>query len=269
MSDSTSSVTLGQAGLIGGVAGLLGGMFGVGGGFIIVPCLIGFAKMERRRAHGTSMAATMPIALGSVITYLAHGNVDWAVVPFLTAGSMAGAVVGTQLLRVIPHRALVIVFVVTVLATSTRLLIGSESTGRADLTVLMAMSMVVLGFVAGVLSGLLGIGGGVIRVPGMIVFYDMAAVVAKGTSSADIIPTAIVGTLRNRKHGNVDLRVAGIVGSFGAVAAVIGGTIATRMSDGFSNAMFAILLLAVAASQLRSLRRPSPSVVDTDLVESS
>ena len=66
-----------HAALVGLAAGLLGGLFGVGGGLIIVPGLIGFAAMERRLAHGTSLAATLPIAAASLITYLAHGNVDW------------------------------------------------------------------------------------------------------------------------------------------------------------------------------------------------
>jgi hypothetical protein len=247
-------VTLGQAALVGGAAGLLGGLFGVGGGFIIVPGLIAVAGMDRRLAHGTSMAATLPIAVGSVITYLVHGNVDFVVALFLTIGSMAGAVIGTHLLRIIPQRVLIIVFVVTVLATAARLLVGSDSTGRGDLTLSMSVLLVLLGLATGVLSGLLGIGGGVVRVPAMIVVLDMGAAVAKGTSSAVIIPTAIVGTLRNRKHDNVDLRTAGIVGMFGAATAVVGGTISDRLSDGLSNSLFAILLLAVAGSQLISLR---------------
>lgn len=265
MDSSRSNVKLSQAVIIGCTAGVLGGMFGVGGGFIIVPGLVSFAKMERRLAHGTSMAATVPIALGSVTTYLAHGNVDWPVALFLTIGSMVGAVVGTHLLRIVSHRALVIVFVITVVSAAARLLIGGETTGRADMTVWMAFSIVAIGFVAGLLAGMLGIGGGVIRVPAMVVLYDMTAVVAKGTSSVTIIPSAIVGTYRNRKNGNVDLRVAAVIGVFGAGAAVIGGTIATQMSNQVSNAMFAILLLLVAASQLLSLRHkePGPAPADT------
>ena len=91
-------------------AGLLGGLFGVGGGLIIVPGLVGFAKMERRLAHGTSLAATLPIALASLITYLSHGNVDWPVALFLAIGAIAGAIVGTQLLRVIPKNVLIIIY---------------------------------------------------------------------------------------------------------------------------------------------------------------
>lgn len=251
---SHSSVQFRHAAIVGAAAGLLGGLFGVGGGLIIVPGLVSLAKMERRLAHGTSLAATLPIAAASLLTYLSHGNVDWAVAFFLAIGAIAGAIVGTQLLRVIPKNLLVIVFVITVLATATRLLLGSDTSGRVDLTIPMALLLVVIGFITGTLAGLLGIGGGVIMVPAQVVVLDMVTVIAKGTSVAVIVPTAIMGTIRNRKHANVDIRVAAVVGGFGVVTAVIGGTISDRLSDGVANAMFAALLVFVAITQLLSLR---------------
>ena len=66
----------------------------IGGGLIIVPGLVGFAHMERRLAHGTSLAATLPIAAASLITYVSHGNVDWAVVRRLVSEAAADLVVG-------------------------------------------------------------------------------------------------------------------------------------------------------------------------------
>ncbi len=262
MSLSDSSVRFHQAAIAGAAAGLLGGLFGVGGGLIIVPALASFAKMERRLAHGTSLAATLPIAVASLITYQSHGNVDWAVAVFLAIGAIAGAVLGTHLLRIIPKRLLVIVFVITVLATATRLLLGSESGGRVELTVAMALLLVAIGFVTGTLAGLLGIGGGVIMVPSMVVLLDMMPVVAKGTSVAVIVPTSIMGTIRNRRHANADIRVAAVVGAFGVVTAVIGGTISDRLSPTVANAMFAALLVFVAVTQLLSLRSeeaPTPA----------
>lgn len=260
-----------HAALVGVAAGLLGGLFGVGGGLIIVPGLVGFAKMERRLAHGTSLAATLPIALASLITYLSHGNVDWAVALFLAIGAVVGAIVGTQLLRVIPKTVLVLVFVITVLATATRLLISSDSTGRPELSVAMALALVGVGFITGTLAGLLGIGGGVIMVPAMIVGLGMAPVIAKGTSVAVIVPTSIMGTIRNRKHANADIRVAAVVGGFGAVTAVIGGTISDRLSSQTSNLMFAALLLFVAITQLLTLRpqraAPVASTASTPTVD--
>lgn len=245
--------------LVGLAAGMLGGLFGVGGGLIIVPGLIGFAGVERRLAHGTSLAATLPIAAASLITYLAHGNVDWAVALCLAIGSIVGAVVGTHLLHVIPKNVLVMIFVITVLATATRLLMSSDSNGRVELTVASVLLLVFVGFVTGVLAGMLGIGGGVIMVPAMVVLLGMVPVMAKGTSVAVIVPTSIMGTIRNRKNANVDIPVAAVVGGFGAAAAVVGGTISDRMSDQLSNIMFALLLLFVAITQLLSLRsKPTP-----------
>ena len=256
--------------IVGLAAGLLGGLFGVGGGLIMVPGLVSFAGMDRRLAHGTSLAATLPIAFASLITYVSHGNVDWPVAFFLAIGAIAGAIVGTTLLHVIPKTLLIIIFVITVLATALQLAVGTDSTGRADLTVTMALLLVAVGLLTGTLAGLLGIGGGVIMVPAMVVLVGLVPVVAKGTSVAVIVPTAIMGTIRNRTKANADLRVAAVVGGFGAVTAVVGGTISDRLSDEVSNIMFAALLVFVAVTQLLELRSkpavavPEPSVPTSD-----
>jgi uncharacterized membrane protein YfcA len=267
---SNSSVKFSQAMIVGLAAGLLGGLFGVGGGLIIVPGLVSLAGMDRRLAHGTSLAATLPIAAASLITYVSHGNVDWGVALFLAIGAIVGAIVGTTLLHIIPKNVLIVVFVITVLATATRLVVSTDSTGRVDLSVGMALLLVGVGLLTGTLAGLLGIGGGVIMVPAMVVLLGMVPVVAKGTSVAVIVPTAIMGTIRNRKKSNADIRVATVVGGFGAASAIVGGTISDRMSDQVSNVMFAVLLVFVAITQLLSLRTkpavavPEPSVPSSD-----
>jgi uncharacterized membrane protein YfcA len=77
---------------------------------------------------------------------------------------------------------------------------------------------------------------------------------AKGTSAAVIVPTAFIGTLRNRRNRNADIRVAVVVGAFGAITAVIGAQISDRLSDATSNVLFALLLIVVAITQLMTLR---------------
>jgi len=240
--------------VVGAIAGLLSGLFGVGGGIVIVPGLMALAKMERRLAHGTSLAATLPIALASAITFAASGKVDWPFVLALSIGSIAGAVLGTQLLQVIDKRLLVIVFVVTILFTAIRLILTDETSGRGDLTVGVFLALVVIGLLTGTLAGLLGIGGGVVMVPAMIVLFSIDPVVAKGTSVAVIVPTSIMGTIRNRKKANADIPIAIAVGGAGIVSAVIGSTISKSISDTVANTMFAVLLIIVAVLQLRTLR---------------
>jgi uncharacterized membrane protein YfcA len=246
--------TFGAAAVVGLAAGALSGLFGVGGGLIIVPGLIGIAGFDRRLAHGTSLGATLPIASASLITYIAQGKIDWTVAALLVAGSVWGAVLGTHLLHVVSKRVLTIVFVVTILATAVRLVSTSDVAGRSDLTAWSALLLVAVGLVAGTLAGMLGIGGGVVMVPVMVVLYDMVPVVAKGTSVAVIVPTSSIGTIRNRRNGNVDLRAAAIVGITGMVSAVAGALVAGVMSDQLSNVLFAVLLVVVAATQLLSLR---------------
>lgn len=245
--------------LIGTVAGLLSGLFGIGGGIVIVPALLALLHMERRLAHGTSLAATVPVACASLTTYAAGGNVDWTVALCLVAGAVCGTIVGTQILQVIPKRPLTIIFIIVILLTATRLVLATDAVGRDELTVGGVFALIAIGFVTGTLSGLLGIGGGVVMVPAMVVLFSMPPVLAKGTSVAVIVPSSIVGTLRNRAHRNVDLRIGAAIGAAGVVSAIIGSLIARSLSASLSNGLFAILLVVVAAIQARTLRTPPTS----------
>lgn len=252
-SSASSAIAPWRGLLIGAIAGMLSGLFGVGGGIVIVPALLALTSMERKLAHGTSLAATLPIAAASLVTYSVNGNVDWPVAACLAAGAIVGAVVGTQLLQVIPKTPLTIIFIVTILATAIRLLLSDEATGRDTLSVLGVVALVAIGFITGTLAGLLGIGGGVIMVPVLVVLFAEVPVIAKGTSVAVIVPSSIVGTIRNRKKRNADIPLAAAIGGAGIVSAVIGSLISDGISDGLSNAMFAILLVLVAALQIRTL----------------
>lgn len=232
-------------------AGFLSGVFGVGGGILVVPGLMVFVKMEQRRAHGTSLAAVLPISAASLVTYWLHDHVDWPVAVWLTVGALGGAYVGASLLAVISKRNLALVFAVVLGVIGVRLFFTVSGTGRDDITVGLALAYVVVGVCTGALSGLLGVGGGAIMVPIMAVLFGVPSVIAKGTSLAVIIPTALMGTLRNRSNQNVDLGAAVVVGITGIVMAVVGAWVAASMSDAVSNALFALLLIAVAGRMLR------------------
>ena len=235
-------------------AGFLSGVFGVGGGILVVPGLMMFVKMEQRRAHGTSLAAVLPISAASLVTYWLHDHVDWPVAMWLTVGALAGAYVGASLLAIISKRNLALVFAIVLGIIGVRLFFTVSGTGRDDITVGLALAYVVVGVCTGALSGLLGVGGGAIMVPIMAVVFGVPSVIAKGTSLAVIIPTALMGTLRNRSNQNVDLGAAVVVGITGIVMAVVGAWVAARMSDSVSNALFALLLIAVAGRMLRQAR---------------
>lgn len=105
---------------------------------------------------------------------------------------------------------------------------------------------VVGGFVIGVLSGLLGIGGGILLVPLLTIGFGAAQQVAQGTSLAAIIPTSIVGTITHDRLGNVDRRAAAWTG-VGAIAGTIGGgLLALHLPHAILARGFGLLLLFTA-----------------------
>lgn len=244
--------------MVGIAAGLLSGIFGVGGGILVVPGLTIIARMDQRLAHGTSLAAILPISLASLITYWGHQHVDWPFALWLSCGAIVGSIIGTRLLAVISKRMLGIIFASVLIISAIRLFIATQGYGRDEIHISMVLALIAIGLATGALAGLLGVGGGVVMVPAMIVLFGLPSVVAKGTSIAVIIPTSIMGTIRNRSLKNVDLPAAMTVGCAGIFSAIAGGFISVLLSDTMSNVLFAVLLVAVAARIIfQQLRAPT------------
>lgn len=253
-----------RAAAVGFVAGFLSGIFGVGGGILIVPALVIVMGMDQRIAHGTSLAAVLPIAISGTVSYGLADKVDWPVAVFLAVGAVAGAVVGTHVLHHLPQRVLGVIFAALLIATAVRLLLdNSDAAGRGGLGAGGAVALVVIGLLTGILAGLLGVGGGIVMVPAMVVGFGIPAAVAKGTSLAVIVPTSIMGTWRNRKKRNADLPVAAAVGLAGVASAYVAGKISVGMSESTSNVLFAALLTVVALRMLWQLRTTAPASAAT------
>ncbi|MGV3758670.1 MAG: sulfite exporter TauE/SafE family protein [Actinomycetota bacterium] len=233
---------------VGLVAGFLSGIFGVGGGILIVPALVLALGIDQRLAHGTSLAAVIPIALSGTVGYAIDDKIDWAAAACLVLGAATlGAVIGTHLLNVLPRRELAIAFAVVLALTAIRMVVdSSDAAGRGDFTVGTAAVLLCVGVLAGTLAGLLGVGGGIVMVPAMVLLVGIPAVIAKGTSLAVIIPTAIVGTRRNLARGNADLRLASLVGGSGVISSFLASRISLGLDEQVSNRLFAPLLVVVA-----------------------
>lgn len=246
--------------LIGVAAGLLSGAFGVGGGIIIVPLLVAFAGLDQKRAAATSLLAILPTAVAGSVTYIAHGEVDYAAAALIAVGAIVGAIIGTALLRRIPVTALRWIFVAMLLVVAVRMFL--EEPLRSDprpLTLALALGYVLLGLVMGVASGLLGVGGGVIAVPALVAVFGVSDLVAKGTSLLVMIPTTLSGTLRNRSNGLVQVRTAVIVGLSAAVASVGGAYIALAVPPRVGTIAFGAFVLVIAVHlAVQALRAGRP-----------
>jgi uncharacterized protein len=117
----------------------------------------------------------------------------------------------------------------------------------------------VLGLAAGGLSGMFGVGGGLLFVPTLVFVLDLSQLEGQATSLAAMIPVVALGAWRQHRYGNVRWQAATVVGllSIGGVAA--GAAVATSLSDDLLRKLFASLLVLVAIQLVRSARRPLPA----------
>ncbi|HEU4807737.1 MAG TPA: sulfite exporter TauE/SafE family protein, partial [Homoserinimonas sp.] len=213
---------LGLAG-IGLAVGFFSGLFGVGGGIILVPLLMLTLGLSQRLAGGTSLAAVLPTAVAGLVGYAAIGNVDWLAGGVLALGAIGGSLVGTWLMHRIPQRLLRWIFVFFLGLVAVRMFfLVPDRTAELEFGVATIVGLLVLGLVVGIVSGLLGIGGGVIIVPALMLLFGVGDLVAKGTSLLMMIPTAVTGTLSNSRRRNVDLTAAAVIGLL-AIPASFGG----------------------------------------------
>jgi uncharacterized membrane protein YfcA len=113
----------------------------------------------------------------------------------------------------------------------------------------------VIGAVAGVLSGLLGVGGGILFVPALTLVISLSQVRAEATSLLAIVPVALVGAVRQYRYGNVRLREGAVVGLLSVVGVAGGVALANVLPQRALRLSFAALILFVAARFLLRWRR--------------
>jgi uncharacterized protein len=233
-----------RAGAIGVAAGILSGLFGVGGGIIMVPLLVAWFALDQRRASATSLLAIVPIATASAAGYARNGNVDLAAGLLLLVGGVVGGQLGTRLLPRTPIATLQLWFGILSLATAARLVVGGSSSALSGLGGVWEGGLLVLvGIAAGVLAGLLGVGGGIVMVPGLVILTGDDADTARGTSLLVVIFTALTATVTNWRNGLVEGRVALVAGLVGAPAGLVGAAVGQWLPERVALVLFAGLLV--------------------------
>jgi uncharacterized protein len=120
-----------------------------------------------------------------------------------------------------------------------------------------------LGALAGVLAGLFGVGGGILFVPTLALVLGLTQHHAAASSLLAILPTAVVGTWRQSRYGNVDLRAAGWIGGGSALGAFLGVFLAESLPEHLLRRLFGILLLVTAVQLVWRTRRRSGTLPET------
>ncbi|WP_246018928.1 sulfite exporter TauE/SafE family protein [Arthrobacter crusticola] len=235
---------------LGLVAGYLSGLFGVGGGVVVVPALL-LLGVDQRIAVGSSVAAILPTSIVGATGYALSGNVDWIAGLMLALGIVGGAQLGSYLLARLPRDLLFWLFMgfMVVVVVSLWIVIP-ERDDAISLTPLSSVALALTGVVTGILSALLGVGGGIIIVPILIFFFGASDLIAKGTSLLMMVPGSISATLGNARRNNLSMRIAAYVGISACLASPLGLLTAHAISPFWSNAAFSALMALVAIQLL-------------------
>ncbi|HSC17704.1 MAG TPA: sulfite exporter TauE/SafE family protein [Rhizomicrobium sp.] len=270
---------------MGAGVGLLSGMFGVGGGFLLTPLLI-FYGVPAEVAVATTASHLTASSMAGAIAQWKRRVIDFRMAGVMLAGGIGGSVLGVQLLAILRRlgqaELVVAAGYVVLLGTIGSLMLNESwrtlraaksSTPRppaerhhwihalplkmrfyTSRLYISAIPPLVLGIIVGVLSSILGVGGGFIIVPAMIYLLRMPTSVVVGTSLAQIVVvTATTTILQAVSNYAVDIMLALFLILGGVVGAQAGVRLAARLQGEWLRLMLAVLVLAVGLRLLYGL----------------
>ncbi|OQX08712.1 MAG: hypothetical protein BWK76_23230 [Desulfobulbaceae bacterium A2] len=254
---------------VGAVAGVLAGLLGIGGGLVIVPMLVfcfGWQGISQDSimhvALGTSMASIIFTSVSSFMAHHRRGAVTWTVVRRIVPGILIGTFLGTVVASRLSTTFLKVFFVLFLYYVAAQMLLNKKPAAARELPG--TGGMFGAGSLIGVVSSLVGIGGGTLSVPFMV-WCNIPLHQAIGTSAAIGFPIAIAGTagyilngwqasgLPPWSWGYIYLpALAGIVGA-SVLTAPLGVRLAHSLPVARLKRFFALLLLLVATRMLLGL----------------
>jgi len=265
--------------LIGMMVGGLSGLFGVGGGFLMTPLLI-FLGIPPAVAVGTEAPHVLAASVSGVIVHWRKKNVDFKMGFILLAGGVLGSTIGVNIFKILKNYGqidLVIKLLFVIFLGLIGFLMAFESakttikkyrTTSAIRTKLHQHSWIhglpikirfhrsklyisiippfIIGLFVGVLSALMGIGGGFIMIPAMVYLLGMSTNVVVGTSLFQIIfVTANTTFFQSYLNQTVDIVLAALMIIGGVIGAQIGAKLASNLKGEYLRGFLALLVLAV------------------------
>jgi uncharacterized membrane protein YfcA len=240
------------------VAGFLGGLLGIGGGIVAVPALLvlfslqGFAPAYAMHAAiATSLAAMIFNTLAASIAHARKGHILWPLFARLVPGVVIGAVAGAFLATLLTGKELRGFFALFLLALAIHFFTHKTTAARSFPPLLLSVG----GTLIGILSNLLGIGGGSMTVP-LLTAYGIRGEQAVGTSSITTLVTTLLGALSyfllsDRLHTTlVNPPAFFIVGAAALCAAPLGAALVRYLQPQRLRSIFSTVLLLTALSLL-------------------
>jgi uncharacterized membrane protein YfcA len=240
-------------------AGLASGALGIGGGIIIVPALTLALHYDTSQAVLLSLATIVPIALVGALShyFLEPNNVLWLPGLLVIAGAIPGSRFGVYLSHKIRGRLLNILFAALFVVVAIRLsgLVAFAWSMPETWQGLYPVDLLLLGLLAGTLSSLFGIGGGIIIVPGLSIALGYSIHQAVATSLLVIVPTALLGALFYQRSHKPSRRSFAFMLPAALAGSIMGAFVTTQVKAPVLSQIFALILVYSAARMvMRSLR---------------
>jgi hypothetical protein len=189
--------------LIGFAAGTLSGLFGVGGGIVTTPAIQYLLGATPIQAVATPLPVIFPTSLTGAYSYARAGEIDVRAAIWAAGPGVLGTVGGAALTDVVNADVLLLITAALLGWVAIRVLRGGQSQAREQRAT-SAWRFGAVGLAAGFVSGLLGVGGGIVMVPAFTTLLGMPLKRALGTSLAVISVLAIPGTITHAVLGHID-----------------------------------------------------------------
>jgi uncharacterized membrane protein YfcA len=240
-------------------AGVLSGMFGIGGGIVIVPVLV-VLGFELQSAVGTSLAALlMPVGIFAAISYYRAGKLKIGIALWVALGLAVGATFAAQVAVGLDKELLQKAYAVFLLfagwrfaeprkwLAERRAATPPPPTPEREPLSTRWYVMLALGFGAGILSGLFGVGGGIVIVPALVGILHFDQKMASGTSlGALLLPVGLGAAVSYYNAGHLDIGAAVFVALGLTVGALGGARLALGLPSKTVKRLYGVFILLVA-----------------------
>lgn len=241
--------------LAGLLAGIFGGLVGLGGGVVMIPLMVEFMKLGQHRAHGTSLVAVVFTGIAGALTYWVHGSVDWTAAALLAASAIFTAHWGARFAGALADWVLKRSFGGFLIAVSLLLLLKPYLPHLAAGSLAPWAQVALLlfaGTLTGFFSGMMGVGGGTIMVPAMVLLLGFGQHIAQGSSLLAMVPAGAAGAWTHRRLGNVETGLLwGLIPGV-LLGTYVGGSIANRLPEVELRVIFAAVLIWTGVRYLRA-----------------
>jgi len=228
--------------LIGVSLGILGG----GGSILTVPILTMAAGMETKAAITSSLFVVAVTSAAGAIAHARAGRVRWRIgVTFGLAG-MVGAFGGGRISAYLPGTVLMILFGLMMVATAIAMLRGPTKAKPSTATELPTSKIIAVGVVVGLVTGLVGAGGGFLVVPALVLLGGLSMELAVGTTLVVISMNSFAGLAGHLGHVSIDWPLVLAVTGTAVVGSFIGSKLAGRIPPATLRRGFGVFIIVMA-----------------------